>query len=405
MPSDALLSTCSSHLHTLCVDIPCRNVGGEGNRRATRHFRDAVAAFGWHAESSELNVVDWTHGGATLDVAGRAFPVRPSPYSLGCSVRAPLVFASTPDELRNLDAAGQILVLHGEIAKEQLMPKNFVFYNPDEHRQLVALLEEKQPAAIVSITGRNSALAGGLYPFPLFEDGDFDIPSAYLAEEEGHALLTLAHQTATLESRATRIPSKAFNVVARMGNPDAPRILLTAHVDAKLGTPGAIDNATGVAVLLLLAELLRDYAGPYALEMVALNGEDYYAVPGQMDYLRQNQDRFHTVALNVNIDGAGYKDGPTAFSFFDLPGPMLDAARQMLATFADTAEAPPWPQGDHSIFVQQGCPALAVSSQWLLQNMECQDVTHTPKDNLSIVDPRKVVAAAEALDWFLRRLP
>jgi hypothetical protein len=33
--------------------------------------------------------------------------------------------------------------------------------------------------------------------------------------------------------------------------------------------------------------------------------------------------------------------------------------------------------------------------------MDSQDITHTPKDNLDIVDPRKVAAIAEALDWFL----
>ncbi|MBK9392004.1 MAG: M28 family peptidase [Bacteroidetes bacterium] len=34
-------------------------------------------------------------------------------------------------------------------------------------------------------------------------------------------------------------------------------MVVTAHIDAKKGTPGAIDNATGVIVLLLLSELQR----------------------------------------------------------------------------------------------------------------------------------------------------
>ncbi|MEZ4997668.1 MAG: hypothetical protein R2758_09480 [Bacteroidales bacterium] len=32
---------------------------------------------------------------------------------------------------------------------------------------------------MIGATGRSSALAGGVYPFPLIEDGDFDIPSVY----------------------------------------------------------------------------------------------------------------------------------------------------------------------------------------------------------------------------------
>ena len=34
--------------------------------------------------------------------------------------------------------------------------------------------------------------------------------------------------------------------------------VLCAHIDSKLNTPGALDNAAGVVTLLLLAELLAD---------------------------------------------------------------------------------------------------------------------------------------------------
>lgn len=30
------------------------------------------------------------------------------------------------------------------------------------------------------------------------------------------------------------------------------------------------------------------------IEIVALNGEDYYAVPGQMSYIKANREKFHT---------------------------------------------------------------------------------------------------------------
>ena len=56
-----------------------------------------------------------------------------------------------------------------------------------------------------------------------------------------------------------------------------------------------------------------------------------------------------------------------------------------------------WFQGDHSIFIQQGVPAIAVSSQWFIDNIDQQEITHTPKDNPSIVDCQKVVEIAEAI--------
>lgn len=403
MDNEDLYQKSVSYLKTLCEEIPERCVGSEGNRRATRFFERELSSLGWRTEASELDVIDWEDGGAALQVAGQNFEVRVSPYALGCAVQSPLAGASCLEELEREQVSGRILLLHGGVAREQLMPKNFVFYNPEEHQRIIALLEQKGPAAIICATGRNAAVAGGVYPFPLIEDGDFDLPSVYTTEEVGRSLLRRIGETAALESRSARIPARAYNVVGRKGRDMSGRVVVTAHIDAKKGTPGAIDNATGVAALLILAGLLKDYDGDRGLEIAAFNGEDYYAVPGQMDYIRKNQGRFAEIALNINIDGAGYKEGKTALSFFDLPEPVRAICNDLLARFDGFTEGVQWPQGDHSIFIQQGCPAIAVSSQWLIERMDSQDITHTPEDNLGIVDPRKVVEIAEALNWFLRQ--
>jgi len=401
--TDNLYHKCVSYLKTLCVDIAERSVGSAGNIRATSFLEKQLSSLGWQTEMSELDVIDWEDGGATLQVANQSFNVLVSPYSLGCSVQAPLISASCLEELEHQEITGNILLLSGDIAKEQLMPKNFVFYNPEAHQNIIALLEQKQPAAIISATGRNAALAGGVYPFPLIEDGDFDIPSVYTTEEEGKNILSCIGKPAILQSRSTRIPAKAYNVIARKGKEMAKRIVITAHVDAKKGTPGAIDNATGVVILLLLAELLKNYDGDRLLEIVAFNGEDYFAVPGQMDYIRKNQKHFENIVLNINIDGAGYKEGKSALSFFDVPEAMKVMADDMLAKFDGITEGIQWPQGDHSIFIQQGCPAIALSSQWFIEHIDSQEITHTPKDNIDIVDCLKVIEIAEALNWLLRK--
>ncbi len=403
METERLYKKCVSYLNMLCQEIPERCVGSEGNRRATRFFEKEVSSFGWRTQISELGVMDWEDGGATLHVANQELNVLASPYSLGCSVQAPLISAACSKELERQEITGKILLLYGDIAKEQLMPKNFVFYNPEEHRKIIALLEQTRPAAIISATGRNAALAGGVYPFPLIEDGDFDIPSVYTTEEEGKRLLSCIGKLALLQSRSARIPATAYNVIARKGRTKDKRIVISAHIDAKKGTPGAIDNATGVITLLLLAEFLKDYRGDRLLEIVAFNGEDYYAVPGQMDYIRKNQGHFKNIVLNINIDGAGYKEGKSAFSFFDVPAAMRARANDMLAKYDGIIEGRQWPQGDHSIFVQQGCPAIAISSQWFIEHIESQEITHTPKDNIDIVDCRKVIEIAEALNWLLRK--
>lgn len=226
------------------------------------------------------------------------------------------------------------------------MPKNFVFYNPEEHQQIISILENGNPSALVCATGRNASVAGGVYPFPLFEDGDFDIPSVYMKDVEGENLLSFSGKEIELISKAIRIPETAYNIVARKTGKTSERIVITAHIDAKIGTPGAIDNGTGVTALLLLSELLKDYEGRYEIEFVAFNGEDYYAVPGQMKYLEQNAGQFNEILLNINIDGMGYKEGPTCFSPFELPGLISDGLTAVFKNNQNIVEGLPWVQGD-----------------------------------------------------------
>jgi aminopeptidase YwaD len=319
-------------------------------------------------------------------------------------VQAELVPLSTLEELENTDIAGKIALLYGEIAREQIMPKNFVFYNPEEHQRLISALENSGVKALICATGHNPALAGGVYPFPMFEDGDFDVPSVYMKDTEGEKLFRERGNMVFLESRAVRIPETAYNVLGRKTGPAKKRIVITAHIDAKKGTPGAIDNATGVCALLLLSELLKDYQGKYTLELLAFNGEDYYAVPGQMKYIEQNENDFSDILLNINIDGAAYKEGLSAFSLFGLPDDIQLIVQNMIRNNPAIEEGRPWVQGDHSIFIQYGCPAIAVSSSWFVENIDTQDITHTPKDTLEIVNHDRVCEIALAIHELIDQL-
>ena len=79
-------------------------------------------------------------------------------------------------------------------------------------------------------------------------------------------------------------------------------------------------------------------------------------------------------------------------------------AREVIGRFDGITEGAQWVQGDHSIFIQMGCPAIAVSSQWFVEHVDSQDITHTPKDNPEIVDCRKLVVIARALNQLIRDL-
>ncbi|WP_298647991.1 M28 family peptidase [uncultured Proteiniphilum sp.] len=404
MDKKALTEKAQLHLQVLCSEIGERRVGSEENRKATTYAEKVLKGSGWKTESTELSVIDWKTKGATLTCNGQSLEVFSSHYSLGCSVKGELVAINSISQLEKTDIEDRIILLYGEIATQQIAPKNFPFWNPEEHQHLISILEKGNPKALICATERNSATAGGVYPFPLFEDGDFDIPSVYMKDTEGEKLLACSGQTVELVSKAERIPERAFNIIGRNTTQSKDRIVITAHIDTKIGTPGAIDNGTGVAIVLLLAELLKDYSGKYPIELVFFNGEDYYSAPGQVKYVEQNKGRFNDLLLNINIDGAGYKEGLSCFSPFNLPENILDTLHEVLWDTPELVEGLPWYQGDHSLFLQNGCPAIAISSQWFIKNMECQELTHTPKDNLSIIHYERVVECALGIVELIRKL-
>ena len=402
-----------SHLRALCVDIPDRHVGSPGNRQACDYFDAVVRPLGFTVEGAPFDCMDWSHGEVSLRAGADSFEAFVSPYSLPCALEASLAQADNVAELEALEPRGKLLLLTGELVREQLMPKSFPFYNPEHHRHVVALLERKRPAAVIAATGRNPQLAGGLYPFPLFEDGDFDIPSVYIRDVDGERLARRRGQKVSLRFDSLRLPATAWNVIARKAGgagpaspgpsvgPDGPAVpaagaaevlSFTAHIDAKKGTPGALDNGAGVATLLGLAELLRDYRGPRGVAIIAFNGEDYYSAPGQQQYLAEHRRELENTALAVNLDGVGYLHGRTSASCYECPEPLGRRVRRVWSLCPGVVEGPPWYQGDHMLFVAHGRPALAFTSEH--SETLAREIIHTEGDALELVDCVKLAELA-----------
>ena len=402
MERKQLIENAGRYLQKLCLEIPNRAVGSPGNQAATDYYAGVVASFGFETERQEFECIDWEHGEVKLTVGGEQFEVFAAPYSLGCRVHAPLVSASSLDELEASQAEGKVLLLHGEIAAEQVMPKDYPYYYPEEHQKLHALLEQKAPAAIVTATGKNHSTAGALYPYPMFEDGNFDLPSVYMKDVEGERLALYAGQEAALLSEARRIPSMGCNIVGRKGGGSGRRVLLTSHIDAKIGTPGALDNAGGTVMLMLMAELLRDYDGKLEVESVPFNGEDYYGANGEQLFMERNQGRLEDILLVINMDGLGYIEGRTAYSLYGAPEPVAELIHQTFAEREGFMEGPPWFQGDHSIFIQQGVPAMAIT----LEHFEYawEQIAHTEIDTPDLIDPERLVETALRLRELIQAL-
>jgi aminopeptidase YwaD len=383
------------YLNKFCEVKPNRRLGSDGNREATRFFADSMKHWEYQLDTSQFDCLDYKSGEVSLICKDEKFKVTNSPYSLGCNVTSELVQVTTVDELKEADCSGKILLMKDEICREQLMPKNFVFYNPDHHKKIISLLEAKQPAGIITATGKNPEQVGAIYPYPLIFDGDFNIPSVYCTAEEGNRISKKEGENFYLKIDAQRIPAKGNNVVLRKNQDSKKKTVVCAHIDAYLDSPGASDNASGVTVELILAEMLRDYKGSKGIEIIAFNGEDHYSVAGQMDYLERYGHELDDIELAINIDDVGFQEGDTGFSFYECSEYIQASINKILERYPEIGEGFQWFQGDHMIFAQRGVPTIAVTCEKVNELMAT--ITHTEKDTPDKIDTSKLVVLAEAL--------
>lgn len=91
----------------------------------------------------------------------------------------------------------------------------------------------------------------------------------------------------------------------RAKNKRSAPILIAAHYDAVPGSPGADDNATGVAVLLEMARKFNTNPPRFPLRLIAFDLEEYGMV-GSIQYaseLKKNQD---PLRLMLSLEMLGY---------------------------------------------------------------------------------------------------
>lgn len=390
--NDALADRAERYVRELCR-YPDRHPGRLGNEAANALFERVVAGRGFEVDSLEFDCLDWRRGVATLDVGGRRLFLHAGPYSLAVDASAPLAAVDSIDELEAGTYGGTVLLLHGSLAAGQLMPKNFPFYNPESHRRIIAALEAQAPAAVLAATGRDPGMVGSQYPFPLIEDGDFDIPHAYLKDVDGKRMLDAAGSIARVRIDSERIPARGRQLVARRpGAQEGERVVVFAHIDSYHDAPGALDNAGGVASLMLLAELLVGSSHRHTVELVPLNGEDYYATPGHRAWLAANEGRLGGVVLGMNVDDAGTAGHGTGVSLYACPPATATLVRGLIDARPGFLEGPQWPQGDHSLFVMNGVPAVAFTSEAFMEVLAT--IAHTAADSPENVDPAIVADVA-----------
>lgn len=384
----ALLKLIMTHMHVLVEDIGPRPGGSAACQAAEAYLLEQFAAHGWSVEQQPFDCPAWQDNGTMLRLGGRLLQAKANAYSPPCKVLAESVQLGTLEELEAADIGGRIAVLYGALLPEPLSPKSW-FLKSERDDRIIRLLEKGEPAAIITV----QQMGGGLER--LIEDWEFTIPSATVDAESGRAILEAAPTTLELIIDSTTFPSRTANIVARRGA-YADRVVVCAHHDTKIDTPGACDNASGVSVLLALASSLRNVAYPYTIELVSFANEEYLPI-GDDEYLRHNGgDDLSAVVACINIDGVGQWLAPDSIAAMAAGQAFEGAVRSLARQQPDLLWAKPWPQSNHSTFSFRGVPSVAFTSASRVA------LAHHPQDNLYWSNPGRIVSVVNWVGYLLR---
>lgn len=210
---------------------------------------------------------------------------------------------------------------------------------------------------------------------------------------------------------------------------ELPPILIGAHYDAVPGTPGADDNATGMAVLLELARMFAAQPIKYPLRLVAFDMEEY-GLLGSADYAAQLKQEQQPLRLMISLEMLGYCDStpgsqnypsplerfyPNRGDFIALIGnwrtirDLISISRsirkvgvpsQWLPVPNKGKIVPQTRQSDHAPFWDAGYPAIMVTDTAFMRNPNY----HKLSDTIATLDLDFLTGVCQGLESGIRRL-
>ncbi len=237
-------------------------------------------------------------------------------------------------------------------------------------------------------------------------------------------------EAAGLTVEVEDIDGVGHNLVAQRGSPGERDILeVGAHLDTAPGTPGADDNASGVAALL---ELARNPAlgERRALRFVVYGNEEppffQTAAMGSRRHVQAFRERGDRVVGAWVLESIGYYDAakgsqrwppmlgvfmPTTADFVMFVGNPaswrllqdgLLAFRKHSTLLAAGASVPGSIEGvdwsDHAEYWREGLPAVMITDMPPLRNPHYHEASDLP----GVVDPARIAAVVDGLEGALR---
>lgn len=204
------------------------------------------------------------------------------------------------------------------------------------------------------------------------------------------------------ENNKTRIES-VNNVVGKIeGKNNKNAIVVSAHFD-HIGKQngeiirGAVDNASGVAVLLDLALRLKDKNLESDIIFCAFNGEEK-GLSGSQKFVEDIKKEYENI-ININIDSVGYKNGGDIIflqqknyeKIYSLMKESLNLNDIKVNKYGKLKGV-----SDNKNFERNGIPNICLIDE------NVKEVIHSVKDTEDKVDYKKLDNLVNSVDYFIK---
>jgi len=233
------------------------------------------------------------------------------------------------------------------------------------------------------------------------------IPAAAMAAEDAmlvHRLLARRERVRMHLALTPRLLPDVMsaNVVAEIRGSEHPEeiVLVGAHLDSwDLGT-GAIDDGSGVAMVMETMRLIKQMnLKPRRTIRAVLFMNEENGLNGGRQYWASHKHEKHVAAIETDAGAAA----PTGFSTTlkaDALAALQARTKPLAAVNADRFEVTPETGADTSFIVESGVPGFGL----VPDPLHYFDYHHTPADTLDKIDPKELAqdsAAVAALAWIL----
>ena len=186
------------------------------------------------------------------------------------------------------------------------------------------------------------------------------IPAAGISAATAMALTADGPARVRLRILTDQAPRRADNLILDLPGRGSEWVVLSAHIDGHHLAESAMDNATGLAAVLAVAEELAPRVARFECGLrIALFNIEEWALSGSADYVdRLSDEERAAIRLNLNLDSVAGSPDLTALSsgFQALETWLLERAAAHGAGLG--VHRPLMANSDHYNFARIGVPAV-----------------------------------------------